>query len=264
MSNDLLNKNRLLKLCFIFILTLTSQLSFARSLNVGWELWFPYQYRNKAQELVGLDLEIFKSILNKANLTANYVELPWKRHLRYIKSGDMDIAFGASYTPERAQYAYFTIPYRYETVGLFVRKGKELTLKKLSDLTQSNYLIGIEMGYFYGDTFARLNKNPQFKHHINEVIDIEQNISMLLKGRIDGLLADPNTIKAFCKKYNITDELIRYPLDIYKAEIHIMLSKKTVDKAILLKFNNAIKALQKEGKLTQILNKWRVNPAQAN
>lgn len=257
MSNHLLNKIRTLKALFVITLALSSQLSFARSLNVGWELWFPYQYRNKAQKLIGLDIEIFKAILKKADLTANYVELPWKRHLRYIESGDMDIAFGASYTTERAQYAYFSIPYRYETVGLFIRKGKKIALDKLSDLTQSNYLIGIEMGYYYGNKFAELNNNPEFSRHINAVIDIEQNISMLLKGRIDGLLADPNTIKAFCKKYKITGELARYPLDIYQAQIHIMLSKKTLDKTLLNKLNQAIAVLQKEGVLAEISNKWR-------
>ena len=253
----MLNKSKLLKFLLLLLISFTSQLSFARSLNVGWELWFPYQYRNKAQELIGLDIEIFKAIIAKAGLTANYVELPWKRHSRYIKSGEIDIALGSSFTKDRAQYAYFTIPYRYETVKLFIPKNKELNLNKLEDLSKSTYLIGVETGYYYGERFDKLYKIPEFNKHINDVLDIEQNISMLLKGRIDGLLADPNTVAAFSKKYKISGELKSISLPIYRAEIHIMLSKKSLNKATLLKINTAIKALKKEGVLAEIFTKWQ-------
>jgi polar amino acid transport system substrate-binding protein len=240
----------------LFILVFfSSHTSFARDLEVGWELWFPYQYRNKAQELVGLDLEIFKAVLKNAGLTANYVELPWKRHLRYIKSGKIDIAFGASYTKERDEYAYFTEAYRIETVKLFVKKGSKLQLAKLNELANSPYIIGIETGYYYGDEFARLMKQPKFEQHINEVIDIEQNISMLLKGRIDGLLADPNTVRDFIEKYRITNELAVAPVEIYQAKIYMMLSRKSLTAPTLKKFNQSIRALKADGTLAAILAK---------
>jgi len=244
------------KFSLFFILYLISATSIARNLDVGWELWFPYQYRNKAQELVGLDFEIFNSVINKANFTASFVELPWKRHLRYIKSGDMDVAFGASYTEERNSYAYFTDAYRTETVKLFVVKNKRLKLNKLEDLMTSHYLIGIETGYYYGKKFHQLMNSKKFSQHINEVIDIEQNISMLLKGRIDGLLADPNTIKAFSQKFKIEGELALQPLEIYQADIYFMLSRKSLKRSTLEKFNQAIKDIKNDGTLNKILRSY--------
>jgi polar amino acid transport system substrate-binding protein len=35
----------------------------ANDLSVGWELWYPYQYHNKNQQLVGLDIDSFNAIM---------------------------------------------------------------------------------------------------------------------------------------------------------------------------------------------------------
>jgi len=95
-------------IAFCIIITFTSH---AKDLHVGWELWYPYQYRNSQQELLGLDIEIFNRILAKAGYTTEYTELSWKRHLHYIKTGEMDIAMGASLSQERRRYAIFSKPY---------------------------------------------------------------------------------------------------------------------------------------------------------
>ena len=245
-------------LLLLFSLIFTTPV-YSQYLQVGWELWFPYQYRNKAQELVGLDIDVFKAIINQAGYQANYVELPWQRHLRYIKSGKVDIAFGASYTKERASYAYFTQAYRQETVRLFTRKKATVNLDKLSDIIHSQYIIGIEKGYYYGDKFEQLMQEPSFKKHIKAVLDIEENIDLLLKGKIDGLLADPNTVSAFVKKYRIENELTEHALPIYQTSIHIMLSKKTLSLEALQRFNQAITTLKINGTLAAISNKWQ-NP----
>jgi polar amino acid transport system substrate-binding protein len=79
----------------------------SQEFSVGWELWYPYQFHNKEKKLTGVDVEIFNLIADKANMSISYVELPWQRHLKYIKNGVVDIAFGASYTKERAETAYF-------------------------------------------------------------------------------------------------------------------------------------------------------------
>lgn len=225
---------------------------------MGWELWYPYQYHNEQNELTGVDIEIFNLISKRAGLTVSYVELPWQRHLLYIKSGTVDIAFGASYTEERAETAYFSIPYRKELVNLFVKKGtsKSIKLTKLSDLIDSKYLIGIENGYFYGDEYEKLKTVPGFISRINSVIDIEQNVKMLIKGHIDGFLADPISMQSFVKKYKFEDEFEIHPLPIYQGDIFIMLSKKMCSKADLVKINQAITSLKESGELAKIINHW--------
>ena len=250
----------LLKKLTIFSVLIFSFNSFSQQtpLSVGWELWYPYQYHNAQQKLTGLDLDIFNAIMARANLSATYTELPWKRHLQYIKTGEMDLAMGASYTPERASYADYTIPYRKETVKLYVKKGQvdNIKLNNLADLIASPYMIGVEGGYYYGKEYQELIKQPKFHAQLNEVIDIEQNVQLLLKGHIDGFLVDPVTMKAFVNKYKMHGEFEQHPITIYSDDIYIMVSKKLKDKTVVTKINRAITDLKKSGELSQIILEW--------
>lgn len=227
-------------------------------LSVGWELWYPYQYHNAKQQLTGLDLDIFNAIIKQADLSVTFTELPWKRHLHYLKTGEMDLAMGASFTQERNIYSDYSIPYRKETVKLYVKKGKadSIILNNLADLISSPYMIGVEGGYYYGKAYQELIKQTKFRSQINEVIDIEENVQLLLKGHIDGFLVDPVTMKAFVNKYKMQGEFEQHPITIYSDDIYIMVSKKINDKTVLPKINKAIAELKQNGKLAEIIKNW--------
>ena len=254
-------RNRLQLFILVIIFSCYSQANNSTKnqvLSVGWELWYPYQYHNNQQQLVGLDFDIFNAIIKEAGFAVNYTELPWKRHLQYIKSGEMDVAMGASFTQERADYSYYTIPYRLELVKLYVKKGqaKNINLPTLSDLSSSHYMLGVEGGYFYGNEYQELIKTTEFRSHITEVIDLEQNVQLLLKGHLDGFLVDPITMKAFIEKYKLHNEFEAHSVNIYQDNIHIILSKKSLNLDVLAQFNKAIETLLANGTIAEINARW--------
>jgi polar amino acid transport system substrate-binding protein len=254
-----MKKHLLLTLLFTFHCFANENLP--REYAVGWELWYPYQYHNKQQKLVGLDFDIFNAIIKEANLDVKFTEIPWKRHLQYIQTGKMDMAMGSSHTPEREKTAYFSLPYRLEKVNLFVKKGttEKIKLKTLSDLSNSDYMIGVEGGYFYGEEYKQLITTKEFYTHINDVIDLEQNVALLLKGHIDGFLVDPVTMKSFSEKYLLEGEFEVHPLKIYQDNIHIMLSRKSCSPETLVRINKAITKLNENDVITKIINRWTAN-----
>jgi polar amino acid transport system substrate-binding protein len=232
--------------------------SHANKLHIGWEIWYPYLYRNNQQKLIGLDVEILSIILAKTGYSSEYTELPWNRHLHYLKTGEIDVAMGVSINEERSRYAVFTQPYRKETIKLFVKTGrsKNIELSTLSDLSKSNYLIGAESDYYYGEKYQELMKTPEFQRRIVKTADIEENVSLLLKGHIDGFLVDTETAKAFSNKYQVKGEFEPHSLHIYQSDIHIMLSKKSAIPNALKNINDAIDELKKSGELESIIKKW--------
>lgn len=251
-----------MKYILIFIVCIGfSSLAKTKDLSVGWELWYPYQYHDENNQLVGVDIDSFNAIMNEAGLSYTAAEIPWKTHLHFIKTGKMDMAMGASWSKDREQYAYFSLPYRQETVKLFVRKGnaKKIALKQLKELAGSPYIIGVEAGYYYGKNYQELIKQSAFQANITEVIDLEQNVSLLLEGHLDGFLVDPNTMAAFINKYDFNDEFEQHSLEIYSADIFIMLSKVSSSKPTLDKINRAISSLQANGKLEKIIQTWNVS-----
>ncbi len=248
-----------IRLLVLLVTLMCSALVKAEKLSVGWELWYPYQYHNKKLQLVGLDIESFQAIMDQAKLDYNLAEIPWKTHLHYLKVGKVDMAMGASWTQERASYAYFSKPYRKETVKLYVKKGqaKQIQLSQLADLAGSSYMLGVESGYYYGDSYQQLIQLPEFRSNISEVIDLEQNVKLLMDGHLDGFLVDPNTMQSFIKKYRFEGVFEQHPLEIYSADVSIMLSKKTTDLALLEKINQAIKVLTDSGRLQKIKDNWQ-------
>jgi len=249
---------------FLLIIMLFSPNVKSEDLSVGWELWYPYQYHNKNRQLVGLDIDSFSAIMAEAKLSFTTAEIPWKTHLHFIKTGKMDLAMGASWSKEREEYAYFSLPYRKETVKLFVKKGnvKNIQLHTLSDLTGSQYMLGVESGYYYGEDYEKLISLAGFHSNISEVIDLEQNVTLLMKGYLDGFLVDPNTMQSFIKKYQMENEFEQHPLDIYSADIFIMLSKKSSDAVILDQINKAIINLTDNGELKKINISWKATKMQ--
>lgn len=233
----------------------------AEDLSVGWELWYPYQYHNKNRQLVGLDIDSFNAIMAEAKLSFTTAEIPWKTHLHFIHTGKIDIAMGASWSQDREEYAYFSKPYRKETVKLFVKKGnaQNIHLKTLSDLAASPYMIGVESGYYYGEDYQELIKKADFQANISEVIDLEQNVTLLMNDHLDGFLVDPNTMRSFVHKYKMENEFEQHPLKIYSTDIYIMLSKKSSDIETLEKLNKAITTLTDNGELSRINQSWKAS-----
>ncbi len=245
------------KYFFLLIVFLSFQV-IAKQLTpiiVGWEIWYPYQYQDN-NKLKGLDVLILNAIAEKTSANLAYIELPWKRHLMYLKTGEVNIAMGSSKSREREEYAYFTEPYRIEEVRLFVLKGKEkeMDLIALADVIDSNYLIGVERGYFYGDEFKYLSTHPNFKSHFNEVADLSQNVKMLLKGHINGLLVDPIAMNAYIEMFDLQGKLHQHSLYIYQTDIYFMLSKSSMSLENVKQFNHAISELKKSGKIKELIN----------
>ena len=239
-------------LFFSFQITATQ----LKPINVGWEVWYPYQYQGKSKQLMGVDIAIMNAIAKQMSVALVYEELPWKRHLKYIKTGQFDIAMGSSKTEERQAYAYFTQPYRIEEIKLFVLKEKAQTMQltNLADVINSQYILGVERGYFYGDEYANLSNRADFKNYFNEVTDLSQNVKMLLKGNIDGLLADPVAMKTYSEFFHLQGKFTQLSLHIYQTEIHLMLSKASMTQADLTRFDEAINVLKNSGEIEKILN----------
>ncbi|SFC98187.1 substrate-binding periplasmic protein [Pseudoalteromonas denitrificans] len=248
-----------MKIVFIIFLCFVTYAPLAKSLNVGFKSYPPFNYYSKDQKLVGLDVDILSAVAKQANLSINYRETPWRRTLKYLRTGDINLTMGASYSKEREKYAHFSHAYRTEKVSLFVKRGStnQITITSLSDLAKSNYKFGISDGYYYGPQFQKLYLDNNFRAHINSVVDLEQNVQMLLNNRIDGFLADTASMQFFIKQNIKLGQFEMHPLEIYQANIYIMLSRAKHSKESVNKINKAIQVIKNNGQLDKILKHWQ-------
>lgn len=228
-----------------------------RILKVGWEQSPPYQY-NDSTKLTGLDIEIPRKVLEQSGEFApHFITAPWKRQLYWIESGELDIILGASITEERKKFAHFSIPYRFETVALYVRASAidSFEIKSVADLpTCKMRNIGIFSGSYYGEVFESLLKDSTFAKRVEPVFSDLQNLNKLEMGRIDGFLMDPLLADQLLKKHGKEELFVRHAMDaIEVSTIHFMYSKKNISIDVIQKLDTSIKLLLENGVIDSLI-----------
>ncbi|MCZ0864098.1 transporter substrate-binding domain-containing protein [Dasania sp. GY-19] len=227
-------------------------------LSMGWEHWQPYAYKNERDEISGLDIELVTAILDNMNCQLSLKSMPWKRLLSDTEAGKVDLVSGASYTKEREQWAYFTQPYRQETRALFVRKGssESYAINDLNDLIKTKFKLGLTRGVYNGEAFEKMMAKPEFKK-LTQVVSKESiNPKKLLKGRIDGYIADAMSGSHTLRELGILDQIEIHPYTIYATDVHVLISKKSNKAERVQQFNNSLIQLQKAGTLQAIIDKY--------
>lgn len=215
----------------------------------GWYSWQPYQFNQATStgtKLVGMDIWLIKYLASKVKLDIMYQEVAWSQHQLDLEKGDRDIASGATYSEDRAKYAYFSIPYRFEEDSLFTSRdgAKKLNFANikefLAQIRLQNYRLGVVNGFMY----ASNEINDFIKDDTNRDIIVKYpedlySLKALINGDIDGFIAD-RVVGASIVLNNALDKKVEeIPLNI-KTPIHLMFSKKTVPIEIVEKFNSAI------------------------
>lgn len=234
----------------------------------GWYLWDPYQYmqmEGDVQTLTGLDVQLVREIVKLMGKEVRYDSVTWKQHQLDLRTGARDFAAGATYTKERAEYVYFSKPYRFEENSLFVRRGEEDRLKfsnideMLKKVEAESYRLGVVEGFVYAD--PKINEwihDPKNQPFIAFSVDDYESLKKLLAGRIDGFLSDRLVGATAIWRGGFGRKVNEIPLGI-KTPIHLMFSKQSTSPALVEQFNHAIDELQ-ESKIYNKLISWYLHP----
>lgn len=255
----LYKKNLLKVLVSFFVLFGFSIYSWAEcQLSSTWEPWEPYQFLSKADKVTGLDNDLVNAIAKSAGCSVSFVKRPWKRSLIEVKEGDSDIAPGASFSKERAQYAYFSDTYRSETMSLFVLKENltKYSFTNMDELMASDVDIGVVRGYHYGEHFKVARENANTTAKIQETSADENNIKKLLKRRIDFAIVDPYSGIHLLKQLGAANKVSIHPMTVNSDNIYIMLSKKSVSQETVQKLNEGLKSIRASGEYQEIINNY--------
>ena len=227
-------------------------------LTMGWEPWEPYQYETRDGELTGLDIEIIRAVAGQMGCRIVFRELPWKRHLRELAKGDIDIAAGADFTRDRQDYAHYSRSYRTEKVQLFVQAGKADTyqLSGLEDIAREEFTLGISLGHHYGPGFDRIRSDPSLGQYIEDVREDMLNFRKLARGRVDGILADPAVLYAKTSGTELEGKFEPYPLHVKVQPVHVIFSRQSTDRDLVARFNEALDSITDNGMYDRILNSY--------
>ena len=231
----------------------------------GWYLWDPYQFvkmRDGDQVLTGLDVEMTQAIAHAAGFVVDYTARPWKQHIMQLHTGQADIASGATLSRERAEFAYFSRPYRQETNVLYLPRGQAGRYRfttvdgMLKIFNESGFRLGVISGYAFAD--PAVNAYVADPAHAEKIVLADndyQNFRNLIEGRIDGFLADRLVAATTAWRGGWRDLVEEHPL-LITTDIRFMFSKKTVLPATVRLFDEAIAAQEANGELRRIVGNF--------
>lgn len=231
-------------------------------LRGGWYLWDPYQFtepRDGERVLTGVDVELSRAVSQAAGFTVRQGYLPWKEHHARLRDGTTDIASGATWTPERAEYAYFSRPYRQETNVLYLRRG-EVHEHDYADIgamldgfRSSGRRLGLVAGFAYAD--AQINAYIADPANADLIVFADneyQNLRNLLDKVVDGVIADRLVATTTAWRGGWRAQVEEHPLR-FSTDIHFMFSKQSVSPETVRRFDEAIVRLEEDGELRRIV-----------
>jgi polar amino acid transport system substrate-binding protein len=228
----------------------------ACELRCGWEPYVPYQFAGDDGEVTGADIVLMRELAAAVGCDVVFKQLPWARQLLELENGAIDVVMSASWTPERAEYALFSMPYRRAEMAIFVRRGtaSQYPLSALSRIPEIGFRLGVILGYYYGEEFERLRQNAAFTHYIDPAADYQTNIRKLLHRRIDGLLVDDVAVMlAEARALGVADQVERYPLAMPGDEFHMMFSRRSVAPDLVAAVDRQLQAMKTRGRIQAIL-----------
>lgn len=251
---------------FVAMLPVSSLAVFeAQNLTIGWYSWDPYHFQDMTKpdkKLTGLDTALVESIFKNAGYMPVFRPVLWKKQLQDIESGAQDAASGATKTKAREEFAYFSIPYRFEENSLFVKRGTQddfnaSSLETFFDTVKSaNLKIAVLDGFVYAD--ERLNQwidNLANQNYIVKTQTDQESLDLLLAGEVNGFLADRLVGSTIVWRQKLTDEVTEINLHI-KTPIHFMFSKKTTSVVDVNRINQSIERVKQSSEFNEIIRTY--------
>ena len=169
------------------------------------------------------------------------------RRLALLESGTVDVLVGASRTPDRERYAWFSRPYRDERVLLFVRAEQRQQfqhVRQFNDLQQLSKPWLAVRDSWLGPAYAAARQDLLQSQRVFEFDAYPQGLAMLRYGRGHLLLA-PDAFGYFLQQEAVHD-IVPLPTVIHREPVFFMLSKASVTADELARFDQALLQVQKQ------------------
>lgn len=220
--------------------------------------YVPYQYKNDDGDLVGLDVEIVKAVMLEMGCEIDISEIPPKRAQRMLLSGRLDLMAAASITPQRQEYAYFSIPYRDERVVMFVLSNRYKDYKGLTlrDAVDEGYRIAAGVGGWYGVEYGEVKDRAMEAGLLELNTSTAQRIRMLLASRVDIVVADLYVGYHHAILEGRAADIKELPHVLNQDPVHFMLSRKTHNAGQVERFNDALSAVMQSDAFRRLLQKY--------
>ena len=234
----------------------------------GWSEKAPYQIGvngpGGVERLTGLDIEVTRSVAKRAGYRVIFHEVDWDENVSAVREGRLDFAMAATPEESRRAWAWFTIPYRKETIALVTRKREAPAwqskdpVDRLKQLLVAGRKLAVMRGFYYGPKVSALLNQAEFSAQILFFKDDSGSLDALLSGTADAFLADQLSAASAAAQANAMNLIAADSDPIYEADLSLMFSKKNVSAGMLADFDTALSQMQSSGEIKRITRHYLI------
>jgi len=229
------------------------------------EPYMPFTRITAAGEWEGIEADLTRALCEKMPVECSFEQMAWEGLMPSLLAGKIDTAIGAfTVTPERLQSVSFSIPYYTETTALVGLKSdnREVSLRSnddgagdsvLDSASISGTIVGVQVAstqYNYAQTYLSDLEIKSYDTADNAMAD-------LVAGRVDYVLAAAMFVEEYLAQQPNDDLEIKIitPENIVMGS-GIAYAVGLNDETNLNRVNTALRALEEEGTLQKIIDKW--------
>lgn len=238
--------------------------------RTGWYAQPPLQYSSRqgeAEIVTGLDVQLIRAIARQAGRQLPLEEIPWDRHQQQLRTGERDLAFGATWTAERETFVRFTAPYRREENALYLRQrdSRRYPFKDpsafLAQVRSENLRLGVVKATAYlqpeVDAFVR---DPANARYLVASDTDAANLQALVNGEVDVALMERLAGATLTTQLAYDTLVAEHPVPFGAMEVRAMFSRVSTTEKDVEDFNRALAAVQASGEFDRILRGYLLPP----
>ncbi|WDD97055.1 substrate-binding periplasmic protein [Thalassomonas actiniarum] len=191
----------------------------------GSNRWFPVAFVAKDTEHPqGIGYDLIRHIGDKMALKLEFKAwLPWKRGLKYLESGQLDMMSALYWNEPRGAIFQYPRPYFYNKSYIFVLNDKVFPYQHYADLKG---LTGIYLsGSSFGEDFGRIIREKKLQ--LQELSDKKVMIRALFSGLTDYLIHDHADMFSYLKQRQLHTTSVALPTLLAALAVHFAFSRKS-------------------------------------
>lgn len=210
----------------------------------------PFAYIGKNHDLVGIDIDVIKSIAKHEGYTLKFAVMPWNMLFGSVVSGENDLAIaGISYSHERAEKYGLSKSYLFVPAAIMYSDWGQ-PVKGLEDL-KGKVVSGIR-----GAKQVKQMQDLGGAKEIFESKSIFLSFREMALGNVDAIFEDMQVLEYLKKTYpEYPFEIVAYEDEkVPESQQVIMVKKDNI--ALLAMINRNIDRLIKSGEMKKIEERW--------
>lgn len=238
-------------ICFLLFITFVfSSCCVAGTLKFVFSDFPPFEYSENGI-VTGINKEIIEEACKRINIKPIFLELPWKRALKYAEKGKADAVFSLFKNDERINKFYFPNEnLNVVKMVLLVNHESDIEISNWGDLTGKK--LGIFLGSSYGIKFDNDEKIIKHSTATNESL-----IRMQAARRVDITVIDERVAKFWSKKIGMENRFKILNFIVTEKPTYIAFSRvKEKNKNWAVLFSDALREMKDDGHIKRINKKY--------